>query len=96
MTDSYYIPKKQNTKDSNRKFFSKLDIFDDSLNKKTKVQQKDLLIFFKQLSVILKSGVPLAEGLNLLSENMTNKEFAKCIKIFSEKLSSGEDLSTAL
>ena len=53
MTESYYIPKKQNIKKSNRQFFSKLDIFEDSLNKKTKVKQKDLLIFFKQLSVIL-------------------------------------------
>ena len=96
MTESYYIPKKQNIKKSNRKFFSKVAISEDSLNKKTKVKQKDLLIFFKQLSVILKSGVPLAEGLDLLSENMTNKEFAKCIKIISEKLSSGEDLSSAL
>ena len=60
MTESYYIPKKQNTKKTNKKFFNKLDVFEDSLNKNTKVKQKDLLIFFKQLSVILKSGVPLA------------------------------------
>ena len=31
MTESYYIPKKQNIKKSNRKFFSKIDIFEDSL-----------------------------------------------------------------
>ena len=37
------------------------------------VPQKDLLIFFRQLAVILKSGVPLAQGLDLLAENMPNK-----------------------
>ena len=46
---------------------------------KLKVPQKDLLVFFRQLSVILQSGVPLAQGLFLLAENMTNKKFAICI-----------------
>ena len=32
---------------------------------KLKVPQKDLLVFFRQLSVILQSGVPLAQGLFL-------------------------------
>ncbi len=40
---------------------------------KLKVPQADLLVFFRQLSVILKSGVPLAQGLELLSENVPNK-----------------------
>ncbi len=97
MTDSYYTPKNKanNKKISSGSFLNKLDIFDNTLYKNTKVKQKDLLIFFKQLSVIIKSGVPLAEGLELLSENMTNKEFARCILIISNKLASGDDLSSA-
>ena len=40
------------------------------------VPQKDLLVFFRQLAVILQSGVPLAQGLLLIADNMTNKHFA--------------------
>ena len=39
---------------------------------KLKVPQKDLLVFFRQLSVILESGVALAQGMILIAENMTN------------------------
>ena len=41
--------------------------------KKLTVPQKDLLVFFRQLAVILQSGVPLAQGLLLIAENMTNQ-----------------------
>ena len=44
------------------------------------VPQKDLLVFFRQLAVILQSGVPLAQGLLLISDNMTNQRFAGCIQ----------------
>lgn len=43
-------------------------------NSKLKVNQKDLLVFFRQLSVMLQSGVPLAQGLELLSENMIKQK----------------------
>lgn len=97
MTDTYYTSKSKskNIDKSNNNFLSKLSFINDSSTKQKKVKQKDLLIFFKQLSVIIKSGVPLAEGLELLSQNMTNKEFAKCIINISNKLASGDDLSTA-
>ena len=39
---------------------------------KLKVPQEDLLIFFRQMSVMLKSGVPLAQALELLAENVNN------------------------
>ena len=97
MTDSYYTSKSKIKKiqNPNSDFLNKLKFLNDSSTKKTKVKQKDLLIFFKQLSVIIKSGVPLAEGLELLSQNMPNKEFAKCIVLIANKLASGDDLSTA-
>ena len=63
---------------------------------KLKVNQNDLLVFFRQMAVMLKSGVPLAQGLELLAENMTNKKFGACIFDISKKLSGGEDLSTSL
>ena len=64
--------------------------------KNLKVSQKDLLIFFRQLAVILQSGVPLAQGLLLISENMTNKRFAGCIQHIAARLSAGEELSLSL
>jgi len=60
------------------------------------VPQKDLLVFFRQLSVVLQSGVALAPGLDLLAENMTNKKFSACIERISARLSSGEELSICL
>ena len=63
---------------------------------KLKVPQKDLLIFFRQMAVMLRSGVPLAQGLELLAENMTNKKFGACIFDVSKRLGSGEELSSSL
>jgi len=63
---------------------------------KLKVKQDDLLVFFRQMSVMLTSGVPLSQGLELLAENMTNKKFGACVFDISKKLNSGEDLSSCL
>ena len=65
-------------------------------NTKLKVPQNDLLVFFRQMAVMLKSGVPLSQGLELLAENMTNKQFGACIFDVSKKLNSGEELSACL
>ena len=60
------------------------------------VPQKDLLVFFRQLAVILQSGVPLAQGLLLIADNMTNKNFGGCVKHIAARLSAGEELSFSL
>ena len=65
-------------------------------NSRLKVPQADLLVFFRQMAVMLQSGVPLSQGLELLAENMTNKEFGACIFDVSKKLNSGEELSSCL
>ena len=76
--------------------FGESSFLDYEPNTKLKVKQNDLLIFFRQMSVMLKSGVPLGQGLELLAENMTNKKFGACIYDISRKLSGGEDLSSCL
>ena len=48
------------------------------------------------MAVMLKSGVPLSQGLELLAENMTNKKFGACIFEISKQLNSGEELSSCL
>ena len=64
--------------------------------KQFRVKQKELLIFFRQLAVILQSGVPLAQGIDLLAENTKNEKFAYLQLKISSRLSSGEELSTCL
>jgi len=61
-----------------------------------KIPQKDLLMFFRQLAVILQSGVPLAQGMVLIAENMTNEKLSHCVKRVSARLSAGEELSISL
>ena len=61
-----------------------------------KIPQKDLLVFFRQLAVILQSGVPLAQGMILIAENMTNEKLSHCIQRISARLSAGEELSLSL
>ena len=65
-------------------------------NSKLKIPQTDLLVFFRQMAVMLKSGVPLSQALELLAENMTNKEFGANILDVSKRLGSGEELSSSL
>ena len=54
------------------------------------------MVFFRQLAVIMQSGVPIAQGLVLLSDNMTNKQFSGCIATIAQRLSAGEQISTCL
>ena len=63
---------------------------------KLKVPQKDLMVFFRQLSVILDSGVALAQGMLLIAENMTNAKMAYCIQTIAFRLNAGEELSSSL
>tara|TARA_S200000501_G_scaffold186709_1_gene175595 strand:+ start:653 stop:1816 length:1164 start_codon:yes stop_codon:yes gene_type:complete len=76
--------------------FGEVSYLDYNPNSKLKVPQNDLLIFFRQMSVMLKSGVALSQALELLAENMTNKEFGANIFDVSKRLGSGEELSTCL
>ena len=64
--------------------------------KNLKVPQKDLLVFFRQLAVILQSGVPLAQGLFLIADNMSNQRLAGCVQHIAARLSAGEELSLSL
>ena len=88
------IPNKEDKKNSPPVIFgitfgetSYLDFKPDT---KLKVPQNDLLVFFRQMAVMLKSGVALSQALELLAENMTNKKFGSNIFEVSKKLGSGE------
>ena len=76
--------------------FGEVSHLDYEPNSKLKIPQTDLLVFFRQMAVMLKSGVPLSQALELLAENMTNKEFGANILDVSKRLGSGEELSSSL
>ncbi len=61
-----------------------------------KVKQADLLIFFRQLAVILQSGVPLAQGIELLAENTRSEKFSWVLFNVADRLKSGDELSLCL
>jgi type IV pilus assembly protein PilC len=63
---------------------------------KLKVKNDELMVFFRQLAVILQTGVPLSQGLELLAENITNPQFAYAVSQISGRLNAGQDLSNAL
>ena len=48
------------------------------------------------MAVMLKSGVPLAQALELLAENVNNKKFGSNIYDVSKRLGGGEELSSSL
>jgi len=64
--------------------------------RRLKVPVKQQMVFFRQLAVIMQSGVPIAQGLVLLSENMTNPQFSNCISTIAGRLSAGETISSCL
>ena len=76
--------------------FGEVSYLDYEPDTKLKVAQNDLLVFFRQMAVMLKSGVPLSQALELLAENMTNKKFGANIFDISRRLGSGEELSISL
>ena len=76
--------------------FGEVSFLDYKPDTKLKVSQDDLLIFFRQMAVMLKSGVALSQALELLAENMNNKKFGANIFDISKKLGSGEELSSSL
>ena len=76
--------------------FGEVSHLDYEPDTKLKVPQEDLLVFFRQMSVMLKSGVPLAQALELLAENVNNKKFGSNIYDVSKRLGGGEELSSSL
>ena len=76
--------------------FGEISYLDYDPDSKLKVSQEDLLVFFRQMAVMIKSGVPLSQALELLAENLNNKKFGANILDVSKRLGSGEELSTSL
>ncbi|MEK7287284.1 MAG: type II secretion system F family protein [Elusimicrobiota bacterium] len=60
------------------------------------VPAADLIFLAEQLALLIKGGVPLLQGLKILSENVTSPVLRRAIETVSEDISGGSSLSGAL
>jgi len=61
-----------------------------------KVKTVELLVFTRQLSTIVSAGLPLLQGLDILSEQTDDPNFSVVIQSTAQDVESGESFSTAL
>jgi type IV pilus assembly protein PilC len=62
---------------------------------KKKVPRKDLMHFSRQLGVFVKAGIPIMEGLEVISEETTNKLFKSALADMIERLQAGDTFASA-
>ncbi len=60
------------------------------------VSKKDIVIFSRQLSIMFKAGIPLAEALMVMGRQTQNPDFREKIIKISEKVEGGTSFSQAL
>jgi type IV pilus assembly protein PilC len=72
------------------------DVFASISFMQPKVTKKDLVIFTRQFSTMIDAGLPLVQGLNILSEQMENKTFKGMLKQVTKDVEGGATLADAL
>lgn len=63
---------------------------------KKKVTLKDLMVFSRQLAMMIDAGLPIMRALTILSEQTENKSFAQIIDEVRGDVSAGQTISEAL
>ena len=61
-----------------------------------KVKRADVLLFTRQLSVLLSAGIPLVQGLDIISGQASNNELKQILGALREKISGGSFLWQAM
>lgn len=61
-----------------------------------KIKLKDISLFCKQMSVMLESGIPLNNAVDILEQQATSKNLKSSLKIVSKSLKEGGQLSKAM
>lgn len=64
--------------------------------RKARVKDSEMVIFTRQLSTMVGSGIPLVDALEILAEQIENGGFRSVIEEVCEKVRGGIDLSAAL
>jgi len=62
----------------------------------SKIGSKDISLFCKQFAAILRAGVPLVQGLNMLSQQTENKKLKSILSNIYEVVQKGNSLSDAM
>ncbi|MFN0116969.1 MAG: type II secretion system F family protein [Elusimicrobiota bacterium] len=63
---------------------------------KPTVKPKELVLFSRQLSTLVSSGVPLVQGLSILEEQVETKLFKSVVHQIREDIESGQSITDAL
>jgi type IV pilus assembly protein PilC len=61
-----------------------------------RVRRDDVIAFCQQLSVMLETGVPLAEALDAFRRQTARPEFRQVLEVLADDIDSGEPLSAAM
>ena len=61
-----------------------------------KIKPEDIAFFTRQMSTMLKAGVPLVQGLSMVAEGSSHKTLVSLIKSLEEDVASGTPFATAL
>ncbi|MFH0796394.1 MAG: type II secretion system F family protein [Candidatus Omnitrophota bacterium] len=61
-----------------------------------RIKTKDLVNFSRQLSTLLRSGVPILKSLDIISEQCENANFKSILSQIKRRIENGEKLSAAL
>jgi len=65
------------------------------VGKKTKVTGQEFLLFNTQLATLLRAGLPLAQGLELLRDQQSNEHFKALLDKIHQQVTTGVSLSDA-
>ncbi|MBI5573586.1 MAG: type II secretion system F family protein [Elusimicrobia bacterium] len=63
---------------------------------KPSVTAKDLVLFSRQLSTLVSAGVPIVQGLTILTEQIENPAFKKVVDNVSEDIKAGISIAEAM
>jgi len=68
----------------------------DKFNPKKKIETKTIVVFTRQLATMITSGLPLVQSLDILSNQMEDKNFKGIVKEMKEKIETGSRFADAL
>ncbi len=72
------------------------DIFDSVSWMQPKVKTKDIVVFTRQFSTMIDAGLPLVQGLTILSEQSENRTFKTILKEITKDVEGGSTLAEAM
>ncbi len=72
------------------------DLFENVSFMQPKVTAKDIVVFTRQFSTMIDAGLPLVQGLTILSEQADNRTFRQILKQVTKDVEGGSTLAEAL